>query len=296
MNEPLPPPCPPPLKFVHVTAKRFPTEQALAAGEALLNRRQLGQRGKDCPQPISRPNAVAALTPAEEAQFAAFEVELGGRLQLAALLAAADLPERDQRLAALLVDPANDGTSLAKLCAWSRISLRRLLDFVKDAALVKGQIKALVAVGERLPDVAVGLMTDAIPGDRTCPVCKGLRQLLDDPTPQEPSPVPRICKTCDGTGTVPYHPETELRKVALQIGKLLDKPGNTNNVYVAQKFGAGTVQPFSQVVGELDGVLDAHLRDRFGRRVTPPIEGEATDGSIQSGDRPPDAPDGPDAA
>jgi hypothetical protein len=277
---PLPPPCPPPSKFVHGHAKRFPKEQADAAGEALLCAD--GRRRWNATQPLSRPNAVAALTPSEEAQFASFEVALGGRQPLAALLAAADVPARDLRLAALLVDPANDQTSLAQLCAFSRVSLRRLLDFVKDAALIRGQVHALVAVGERLPEVAAGLMHDAIPAERTCPTCRGLRQLLDDPTPQNPSPVPRICKTCDGAGTIHYTPETELRKVALQIGKLLDKPGNTNNVFVATKFGEGTAPSFNASVMELDEVLDGKHRDRFGRRI---VEGESTE------EEPPTSPD-----
>jgi len=290
---PLPPPCPKPDRYVHGHTKRFPKDQAEAAGNALLSgfrsegyQRRFGTGER--PQPLARSNAVASLTPSEEAQFASFETTLGGRQQLAALLAAADVPARDLRLAAMLVDPANDATSLAQLCAFSRVSLRRLLDFVKDAALIRGQVHALVAVGERLPQVAVGLMEDAIPRDKTCPVCRGLRQLLDDPTPQNPSPVPRVCTNCDGAGTVHYHPETELRKVALQLGKLLDKPGSTNNVFVATKFGEGTAPSFNASVMELDEALDGKHRDRFGRRI---VEGESTEA-----DRPAEeAPDGGDA-
>jgi hypothetical protein len=282
-QQPLPPPCPRPDQFIHVRSKKFPPAQALAAGEALLAdqaKRRYQRHVEHKNQPLSRPNTVAALTRQDEAEFAALEVELGGRNQLAALLHAADVPERDNQLAAMLVDPANAGASLAQLCAWARVSMRRLLDFVKDGALVRGQVKALVAVGERLPAVAASLMEDAVPSDRTCPTCRGLRQLVDDPTVQNPSPAPRICKSCDGTGLVPYHPETELRKVALQIGKLLDKPGNTNNVFIGQKFGSGTVQPFSQVVGALDDLLDGPGRDRFGRRlVDGAVEGESTDGA-----------------
>jgi hypothetical protein len=273
---------------LHVPLKRFPKAQAEAAGAAVLaavagnpllsgfrsesEHPSYHHRGLPRQMPPSRANAAAAITGAEEAQFASFEVSLGGRQQLAALLSAADVPARDLQLAALLVDPANDGASLAQLCAFSRVSLRRLLDFVKDAALIRGQVHALVAVGERLPEVAAGLMEDAVPADRPCPTCRGLRQLLDDPTPQTPNPVPRVCKTCDGTGTVHYHPETELRKVALQLGKLLDKPGSTNNVFVATKFGDGTAPSFNASVMELDQVLDGKTRDRFGRRI---VEGEA---------------------
>lgn len=203
------------------------------------------------------------------------EVELGGRQKLAALLAAADVPDRDRSLAARLVDPANDHLSLAQLCAFERISLRRLLDFIKDAALISGQVRALVTVGDRLPDVAASLMTDAVGGDRTCSVCRGLRQLIDDPTPQNPSPVPRICVACSGTGVVEYHPETELRKVALTLGKLLEKPGNTNNIVFAQKFGAGTAPSYAASVVELDQAIDGRQRDQFGRRRAvpdPPID------------------------
>jgi hypothetical protein len=239
-QQPCPPPCPKPAPLTGFRAD--------------------GNRRAHRPQPLSRPNAVASITPAVEAQFAAVEVELGGRQKLAALLHAADVPERDLQLAALLADPANDHTSLAQLCTWARVSLRRLLEFVKEAALIGGQTRALVTVGEYLPDVAASLMADAISGERTCPECKGLRTHLDDPTPQNPAPVHRICKTCDGTGVVPYRPETELRKVALQVGRLLEKPGGTT-VNIAQRFGPA--ESYDQVVSRTDAVLFGTGRERL---------------------------------
>jgi hypothetical protein len=286
-DQPLPPPCPRPPRFVHVPLKQFPKEQAEAAGAELLKRHD---RAHHKVQPLSRTNAVAALTLADEAQFAALEVELGGRQRLAALLRAADVPDRDLSLATLLIDPANDTTSLAQLCTFARVSMRRLLEFVKEASLIRGQVKSLIGVGNRLPDVALSLMDDAVSGERVCPTCRGTRMLCDEPTIQTPNPAPHACPVCDGVGTINYQPDVKLREIALQLGKLLDKPGNTNNVFVATKFGDGTAPSFNASVMELDQALDGKTRDRFGRRI---VEGESTLSSTpvdDVGDRPlPDA-------
>jgi hypothetical protein len=231
---------------------------------------------------------MAAVTPLEEAQFAAFEEEFGGRDRLAAFLNAADLPGRESLLPGMLVDPANDRLSLAKICAWARIPLFRLYAMLKDASLVKGQVKALVRVGDRLPDVAGAVMEDAIPGQRVCQSCGGLRTYVEEPTTENPNPAPRLCQACRGTGTVYYTPEIELRKVALQMGKLLDRPGGVTNTNVnVQKFGAGatgTVVPFDQVVLEADRILYGTGRERrYGFRPDPAADDVADDASTSDG-------------
>ena len=219
---------------------------------------------------------MMAVTPMEEIAFAALETEVGGRAKLAALLNAADLPGREARLAGMLADPANDTLSLAKLAAWARVPMKRWYDILKEAALVKGQVVSLVRVGDALPDVAAGLMTDAIPGDRVCPACRGLKTFMPEPTPQEPSPVARVCEECLGAGIVYYRPDNELRKMALQVGKLLDKDkGQTNVVVNNARFGVGQAPDFTTAITELDDLLDGRHRDQFGRRRSA-IDVEAT--------------------
>ncbi len=247
--DPLPPPCPPPDRFVH---GRVPAR--------LVSRTTVSDRTNLTP-------AMQKVTPIEEIQFAALETEIGGRPTLAALLNAADLQGREARLAGMLADPANDTLSLAKLAAWARVPMWRWYELLKAAALVKGQVVSLVRVGERLPDVARGLVEDAIPGDRVCPACRGLKSFMPEPTVQEPNPVPHRCDECQGAGIVYYVPDVKLREMALQVGKLLDKDkGQTNVVVNNARFGAGMAPDFTHTITELDDLLDGRHRDRNGRR------------------------------
>ena len=298
MAEPLPlfpPSCPRPVqtadRFVHIRAKRFDAAQAAAAGEALLaGAAGNGNGGPAAPlaalraaasprKPNGDPRRYAS-TPSYEfedatldVRFTTLEQELGGRLAVATLLGAIPLPQRESRLLTLLADPANDAISLGRFCRQVHISLDRLFVLLREAALVRGQVRALVAVGTRLPEVAAGLMADAIPGERTCATCRGLGQFVDDPTPQTPAPVPRLCTACAGTGTVAYVPEVELRKIALQIGHLLEKSGGTT-VNIAQKFGPG--ETYDQLTTRTDAMLYGTGRERT---ISPPLEGDVQEGT-----------------
>lgn len=216
------------------------------------------------------------VTAADEAAFSTMEAELGGRPALAAILAGADLNNDEARVAGLLADPLNDNVSLAKVCLGAGLSMNRLLSLFQAAALAKGRTKAVQRIAEKLPDVAAGVMEDAIGGEKVCTNCNGF-QFLPKPTDKDPLATEK-CATCLGKGTVLYQPDHHIREIALKIGGLLDKGGG-NKVVIAQQFGpaggAGATS-FDQLMSAMDGALygEGRARARASGGPEPPVDGE----------------------
>lgn len=204
-----------------------------------------------------------AVTAADEAAFAALETEVGGRPALVAVLAAADLSAEESLIVGSLADPANDGISLAKVCLGGNVSLGRLMKIFQAAALAKGQAKAIARVAEKLPDVAAGVMEDAVKGARTCGRCQGIGTV--EAKQADGTKGMEECSACFGRGMVPYLPPVDIRKMALQVGGLLDK-GTGNKIVIAQQqinTGAADTQQFDKLMGALDAALYGTGRDRL---------------------------------
>lgn len=175
----------------------------------------------------------------------------------------------------MLADPANDGVSLAKVCALAGMPLARLMKLFDQVVLVKGQLKARARIAEKLPDVAAGVMEDALPGERVCLTCNGFGQ-FPMPTPNDKDAV-ATCEACLGKGTVRHQPDTDVRKLALEIGGLLTKGSGTRTMIVNQNTAAagavgmgaggasGTPESFDQLMAQLDGALYGSGRDRTRR-------------------------------
>lgn len=292
-DPPLPPLLPPPGQ---PPRSRFGAMPAPAAGSAAspvpvpaptpaarrLPRRSKGESG-------ALTARMRAVTPAEEATFAVLEREVGGRQALVTALMAAELSHDQSVVVGMLADPLNDSASLAKVCAQGNVSFAQLMKIFQGAALAKGQMKAIARVAEKLPDVAAAVMEDALPSLRVCPLCDGLAEMPGEPTPDDPNPPPVRCKTCRGKGQVAFKPDTDVRKMALQIGGLLDK-GNGSKIIVAQQQISGHEagsQFFDSLMGALDSTLYGEGRARLRRPPTMPAMpagGGEGDGEIIDGE------------
>lgn len=217
-----------------------------------------------------------AVTASDELSFATMETELGGRKQLVAVLAAADINGDENSILALLADPQNDGISLAKLCLGGGLSLSRLMTLFKAAALAKGQVKAIARIAAKLPDVAAGVMEDAIGGEKICKQCNGY-QFLPAPTEKDPNATEK-CPKCLGKGMVLFEPDSDVREMALRIGGLLEKGGGSK-IAILQSFGQGSAAnpgSFDTLMSGLDRELygDGRARQRQAPAGQPPIDGE----------------------
>lgn len=207
------------------------------------------------------------------------ETELGGRPALAAILAGADLNADEAAVAGLLADPQNDGVSLAKVCLGAGLSMNRLLNLFQAAALAKGRTKAVQRIAEKLPDVAAGVMEDAIAGDKPCQRCKGFC-FLPKPTTEDPAATEE-CPECRGKGTIFYQPDHHIREIALRIGGLLEKGGN--KVLIAQQFGTSggaSTENFDRLMSAMDGALYGEGRARARSQAAPPtdpVDGEVVE-------------------
>jgi hypothetical protein len=219
--------------------------------------------------------AQRSLTPMEEAAFAALETELGGRSALVAALSAAHLPKGMDPVLGLIADPIHQHESLGQICALAGVRIPALLEVVKSAALVKGQILATQRVAMALPDVAAAVMLDATPGLRDCGRCLGARY-ISKPTNENPD-AQAECPECQGTGTIVHRPDHDVQKTALKIGGLLGGPGGGKaggvNVAVLQsttQVNPGDSTTYDAMIGLLDRALYGEGRDRLrqGREQT----------------------------
>lgn len=214
---------------------------------------------------------------ADEAAFAVLERELGGRAALAAILAGADLNQDEARIAGLLADPSNDGVSLAKVCVGAGLSMTRLMKLFQAAALAKGQTKAIVRIAAQLPDVAAGVMEDAIGGDKTCRACNGF-QFVPKPTKEDPDATAE-CGECRGKGTIYHQPDADTREMALRIGGLLEKGGGAKILIANQNNGGGggvaDTASFDKLMAAIDGTLYGEGRAR--QRTSAAVDGEVVE-------------------
>ncbi len=249
----------------------------------------------------SLPMAVRrSVTVADELAFSTLEHEVGGRQALAAALAGADVNVDEAQIVGMLADPRNDPVSLAMLCSYGRLSLHRLLKLFDSVVFVKGQLKARAKIAAALPDVAAAVMEDAIPGDRVCPACDGFQTIevkSVDSTGAPTGATERVkCPTCYGLGTVRHIPETDIRKLALEIGGLTPKshPSHTGaktmivNAPGGNGFGAGG--SFDELMTRLDGALYGGGRERTRRGkgqlnavADPPVEAAVDDRTDRPG-------------
>lgn len=237
--------------------------------------------------PAKRPSrqtlthAQKVVTPAEEAAFATVETEMGGRQKLISTLSTAQLPQPIARILGAIADPANDGVSLAKVCAAHDVSLSKLLDMFRTALLARGRLAATVRIATALPEVAQQVMEDAVGGERICSDCLGACR-VSEPTPEDSErTVP--CALCRGRGKRQFTPDHEVQKTALKIGGLLESGGGTK-IAVNQNmlnFGGGAdSESYDRLVTALDTRLygGGRARLRAGDGDAAPVEGEVLDG------------------
>lgn len=285
INPPLPPPgrdprqrpavpVPPaePLRAAPVSSTPVPLPVApppLPARRVSRNRQELTQRQRD-------------VTAADEAGFATLERELGGRPALVAILAGADLNADEGKIVGLLADPENDRLSLAKVCIGGGLSMGRLMKLFQAAALAKGQVKAIQRVAAKLPDVAAGVMDDAVAGERPCGRCNGLGWMPEKPGAPDAQgdPGPSLpCPDCYGKGTVIHAPDHQVREMALRIGGLLEKGGGGAKILIANQNNGGGVADsasFDKLMSSLDTALYGEGRGRSASKP-PAVDGEVID-------------------
>lgn len=226
-----------------------------------------------------------AVTPAEEAAFATIEAEMGGRQKLVGVLASAQLPADLEFALALIADPLHDHESLAKVCALAHVSQAKLMKVFQEAAKSRGQLLAITRIAQKLPDVAVAVMEDAIPGIRICPRCQGACVVLK-PTNDDPTATAE-CPECKGLGDVIFRPDHEVQKTALKIGGLLDvgKGGGMNLNILQQntQHNPGDTGNFDTLMAGLDDLIYGKGRARFihpgdGDETAETINGEVVNG------------------
>lgn len=245
------------------------------------------------------PIAIPPVSPATAASFAAFEAVVGGRAQLCAKLALVAQSRDDEYVVGLLADPRYDHEPLAGLCRIGKISLKRLMELYRDAALVSSQVRSIERVADRLPAVAEDVMARATEHRVTCGTCQGACTITVQDPPEkkgdEPPPPRQVaCPACRGYGSVIEQPDHEVQKTALEIGGLLarGKGGLTiQQTQVNANLAASGGANFGELMEKLDGVLFGDARSRVSRAPqTDFVEATVVEPAESPAEPPPEPP------
>lgn len=173
--------------------------------------------------------ARAAYSPALLDAFKKIERDYGGRDRLVARLAFAPFDDRLETVLGIIAE-ARDDELLADTCARGNIRPAELLTYLKAANQHYAQARASRHLPEHLDRTVEDTMTAAHVHEATCDHCLGATTITLPANPDagrdQPEQIP--CPLCQGHGVRAYPPDPEARKLALDLGGLLQKKGGMN--------------------------------------------------------------------
>lgn len=179
-----------------------------------------------------RPPALVAQT------LALLEAEIGGRDALVAALSHAPKSRDFALILGLVGDPMEVETPLADLCARGGVTVGELLQAYTAGEIARAQAVSTSKVGQQLAAVAEDTMRMSLPRPQLCMGCSGLGLITDEPTKKMPNPEPHPCQACAGTGQITVEGDLEHKKLALDMGRMLQKSGGSGlNLTVSQQVG-----------------------------------------------------------
>ena len=186
------------------------------------------------------------------------EKALGGRDKIVAALAHAPKSRDLDYLLGLIGDPRTASEPLANLCAQGGITPGELIEAYKSGEIARAQALATQKVGDKLAAVAEDTMARALPQTGTCRACEGTGTFTPEPTKKKPNPAPEKCLICFGVGTVTVVGDLEHKKLALEMGKLLQKGGGVSlnvNQQVGVLTGASSGGSLERMQAATDAIL-----------------------------------------
>ena len=195
----------------------------------------LAKRSPTPGKSLGRPSAKAPAKVAEA--LALLEHEIGGREALVAALSHAPKSRDFQYLLGIIGDPREDLTPLADLCSQGGVTVGELLQAYTAGEINRAGALSTAKVGQRLAEVAADTMRRALPEEQTCQTCQGTGSVTPDPSKADPSPIPGPCRACGATGRLVIEGDLEHKKLALDMGKLLQKGGGGMNLNINQQVG-----------------------------------------------------------
>lgn len=217
------------------------------------------------------------ITPQETAAFAELERQAGGRGELVTLLEYADAGKPGQRMVGLLNDPQNDTRTLAQVAAQAGISRAKFYTLLQAAFEARAKFKSGQKVAQHLPVVVEQVMQDAQREVRPCDICDGVGTVPTGDTDDEGRPTTKTCPVCKGIGKVVNKPPTEVRKLALQMGKMIETGQKTTvNTLIANNNQPSGGASFDALMTKLDEALYSQRRAQS-RAGTTPVDGEFTE-------------------
>jgi hypothetical protein len=179
-----------------------------------------------------------------------FTSGVGGRAKLRQVLSIAGAEAPTEKVVNCLLDPAYDTWSLRRICEHTGITVVDLFAHYKKGLYAAAHIRAAHLITEKLVPVVVDVMQRAVPHVIICPRCHA--------TPTTPGT--SACPECNGTGKVESVPDLQRQKLALELGRLIERKAGVVMQQTAigavattalTSGHAGSLEQLQQAVGEL---------------------------------------------
>ena len=198
------------------------------------------------------------LPEAAAAAVATFEKVLGGRTALLDALASSPaLTTELDGVLRLLADPANDRTTLSRICAQAGILPGELFAAFRSAKLAVKHVESLSLIADGLPAVTKALLEQSLPKDVFCIVCDGTGEILGE---KDKKPVVKPCGLCQGTGTRREPGDLDAQKLVLELAELLKR--SQGGISITQQTQVNHNNPAASEGGalaQLQRVIANHL-------------------------------------
>ena len=211
------------------------------------------------PTPPPKPPKHERLTRAEERALNALEKkadpenpDLGRDFILDKLLHVPNLSPDEERLLALISDPARERVGLAALCTEAGFSVARFLKFLQRASGAQALLASMDRVYAKGAEVAGDAMEMARIRTFTCIPCAGAGEITKGENTVR-------CEGCGGLGTVTREPSVQQQKLALQLLGMLAQ-GSGVSVNVSQNANPVVSSSSSSTSALVDGKFVDSLR------------------------------------
>lgn len=168
-----------------------------------------------------------------------------------------------ERVAALMLDPANSGKSLGLMCRLAGVSFAAVMRAINQghgARAIRASMESFYTVAEAVSqDVGKG----ALPKQVKCPRCSGIGTIGK-------GKATKACPECDGARTIEQEGNFEKQKLVLEIAGVHKKHKQSGPSFKVQMNQQQNLRVRSDALSMVDAVKSAASRMLYGQGGTGP--------------------------
>jgi hypothetical protein len=167
-----------------------------------------------------------------------------------------------ERVAALMMDPANDGKSLGLIARLAGVSFASILRAINTGHGAKALRASMEAFYSKAPEISADVVKNSVPQVVECRGCEG-GGTVKVKVKGKQAEVP--CSTCRGSGLIQIEPDFDHQKLALEIAGVHKKHKPAGPGVRVQVNQQQNLRVRSDALGMVDAVKSAASRMLYGQ-------------------------------